>query len=66
MTIEIKRPPLSAMMHHPVDAIKRLGLTVEGSATAGLEEMKPYADVFATAHGPYMNRGMQLNPAATE
>ena len=66
MTIEIKRPPLSAMMHHPVDDIKRLGLTVEGSARAGLEEMKPYADVFATAHAPYWAGSQRLNPAATD
>ena len=66
MTIEIKRPPLSAMMHHPVDDIKRLGLTVEGSHTAGLEEMRPYAGVLATAHGPYKQGDMWLNPAATE
>ena len=66
MTIEIKRPPLSAMMHHPVDDIVRLGLTVEGSHTAGLDEMTLYADVLATAHGPYKDGDMRLNPAATE
>ena len=66
MTIEIKRPPLSAMMHHPIEDIKRLGLTVEGSHTAGLEEMRPYADVLATAHGPFKLGSMRLNPAATE
>jgi len=66
MTIEIKRPPLSAMMHHPVDDIVRLGLTVEGSHTAGLQEMDPYADVLATAHAPYKHGDMRLNPAAID
>ena len=54
------------MMHHPIEDIKRLGLTVEGSHTAGLEEMRPYADVLATAHGPFKLGSMRLNPAATE
>ena len=39
------KPSLSGMMHHPVSEIKRLGLTVEASQTASLQEMKPYADV---------------------
>ena len=66
MPIKIKRPPLSTMMHHPVHEINRLGLTVEGSDSAGLSEMKPYADVFVTAHGPYKKNSLRLNPASTE
>ena len=66
MTIEIKRPPLSAMMHLPVYEIERLGLTVEGTASASLEEMNPYADVLATGHAPFIKNGMRLNPAATD
>ena len=66
MSTEIKRPPLSAMMHHPVDEIRRLGLTVEASHTAWLEQMQPYTEVFASAHGPYMKGQMRLNPASTD
>ena len=33
-------PSLSGLMHHPVSDIKRLGLTVEASPTASLEEME--------------------------
>ena len=49
MTVKIKRPPLSAMMTQPLHEIKRRGLTVEGTDSAGLDDMKPYEDVFATA-----------------
>lgn len=66
MTVKIKRPPLSAMMTQPLHEIKRLGLTVEGTDSAGLDDMKPYADVFATAHAPYTKGRLRLNPAATE
>lgn len=60
------KPSLSGMMHHPVSEIKRLGLTVEASQTASLQEMKPYADVFASAHAPYMKEALRLNPAADD
>ena len=66
MTVKIKRPPLSAMMTQPLHEIKRLGLTVEGTDSAGLDDMKPYADVFATAHAPNTKGRLRLNPAATE
>jgi len=57
------------MMHHSIGAIKRLELTVEGSHTAGLEEMRPYADLLATAHGPFKDGKdgeIRLNSAATD
>ena len=66
MTVTIKRPPLSAMMHHPVEEIERLGLKVEGSQTADLDQMRPYESVLLTAHGPYTDTGLRLNPAATD
>ena len=62
MPVAIRRPPLSAMMLHPVEEIERLGLKVEGSQTADLDQMKPYESVLLTAHGPYTRRRPQTQP----
>ena len=66
MPTSIRRPPLSGMMLHPVEEIERLGMKVEGSHTADLDQMRPYESVLLTAHGPYTDAGLRLNPAATD
>ncbi|MBM3933048.1 MAG: TIM barrel protein [SAR202 cluster bacterium] len=62
----LRRPPLSGMMHYPLEALQRLGLAVEGEIHSTRDRMLPYRDIMISAHGPTSIDGLGLNVGATD